>query len=104
MLKSKNDCTCVLRDKKTGRKLITFSATQAVDPVFSAGFEGGGIASASQSFSIFTETVYKYKPYQHTVEIGDKTYILTSFSKSIRRRLGAGWGNRPRTVYILNLE
>ena len=79
MIKSKNDCTCVLRDRKTGRKLITFSATQAVDPVFSAGFEGGGVASASQSFSVFTENVYNYKPYQHKVEIGDKTYEHKTF-------------------------
>lgn len=104
MLKPKRDFICVLRDKKTGESLISFSATQAVDPVFSADFEGGGVASASQSFSVFTETAYDYKPLQHTVEIGDKTYILTSFSRLIRRRLGAGWGNRPRTVYILNLE
>ena len=104
MRKQKKDFTCVLCDKKTGKKLISFSATHAVDPVFSADFESGGVAVASQSFSVFTETAYDYKPLQHTVAIGDKKYILTSFSRSIRRRLGAGWGNRPRTVYILNLE
>ena len=104
MLKSKKDCACVLRDKKTGRELIRFSATQANDPVFSAGFEGGGVASASQSVSVFTETAYEYKPLQHVVEIDGETYILTSFSRSIRRRLGAGWSNKPRMVYILNLE
>ena len=104
MLKSKKDCTCILRDRKTGNELMRFSATQAGDPVYGAGFEGGRVASASQSFSIFTETAFDFKPYEHTVEIDGTTYILTSFSKGIRRRLGAGWGNKPRTVYVLNLE
>ena len=104
MQKLKKDFTCILRDKKTGRELITFGAMASGNAVFSAGFEGGGIASASQSFTIFTEEKYDFKPLQHEVIIDGHTYLLTSLTPSIRRKLGAGSYTRPSVVNILNLE
>ncbi len=104
MLKLKKDYSCILKDKQTGRTLCTFTAQAVGDPSYSAGFEGGGVASASQALSIETEKAYKYKPLQHEVYVNGVKYLLTSFSPAVRRRLGAGWGNKPRTVYVLNLE
>ena len=104
MLKLKKDYSCILRDKKTGKDLLTFFASAAGSPVYSAGFEGGGVASASQSLTIFTETQYAYKPLQHEIVIDGKTYILTSYSPSLHRKLGAGAWAKPRVLYVLNLE
>lgn len=104
MLKLKKELTCSLLDEKTGKELLTFYAQQVGNPLISAGFEAGAVASASQSMTIETETPFDYKPLQHNVLVGGVQYILTSFSPAVRRRHGAGWGNRPRTLYILNLE
>ena len=104
MLKLKKDFSCVLQDKKTGQTLCTFDASASGDAIFSAGFEGGGIASAGQSFTIFTENPYTYKPFQHEVVIEDRKYLITSVIPSMRRKIGAGNGTKPRRVYIISLE
>ena len=104
MLKLKNDFSCVLRDKKTGSELLTFSAMATGDAVFSAAFEGGGVASSSQNRTIFTETKFDYKPYQHEVIVDGVTYLIVSVVPSMRRRMGAGTWVKPRAVYILTLE
>lgn len=104
MLKLKNDFTCILRDKKTGSELLTFSAMANGDAVFSANFEGGGVASSSQAQTIFTETKFDYKSYQHEVIIDDVTYLIVSVQPSMRRRIGSGAWVKPRAVYILTLE
>lgn len=103
MLKLKKDFKCVLRDKM-GNDLLTFSAQQVGDPVYNAGFEGGGVASASQNMTIMTEQDYDYNALQHYVYIDDKKWLITSVTPSIRRKLGAGMGAKSRVVYILALE
>ena len=104
MLKLKKDFTCVLLDKKTGADLFEFTAQQVGDPIFGAGFEGGGIASGNQSMTIITERNYQYNALQHNVLIDDRKWIITSVVPSIRRKLGAGVGTKVRKVYILTLE
>ena len=103
MLKLKKDFKCVLRDKM-GNDLLTFYAQQVGDPVYNAGFEGGGVASASQSMTILTETQYDYNSLQHNVIIDGKKWIITSVTPSVRRKLGAGIGAKSRVVYLLALE
>ncbi len=104
MQKLKKDHSCVLRDTNTGKDLLTFTAQQVGDPVYNASYVGGGVASGSQSLTILTETEYKYEPYKHEVYVDGQRWTLTSFTPSIRRKHGAGWATRPRTVYVLNLE
>lgn len=104
MEKLKKDFSCILRDKTTGKDLLTFTAQQVGNPVYSAGFEGGGVASGSQALSIITETGYAFNPLQHDVWIDGKRWILMSFYPSIRRKLGAGWASKSKTYYVLNLE
>lgn len=104
MLKLKPDFYCILRDKKTMRELCTFGALASGDGIYSADFEGGGIASASQSRTIYTEYKFDYKPLQHEIIIDGRIYLLTSYMPSMRRKLGAGICGKPRVVYVLNLE
>jgi hypothetical protein len=104
MHKLKKDFECILRDTDTGKDLLAFTAQQVGDPLFSAGFEGGGVASASQNMTIETETKFDYVPYKHEVYVDGKRWTLTSFYPSIRRRHGAGWARKPRAVFVLNLE
>lgn len=104
MLKLKKDFFCTLYDKKDGVQLGKFYAQASGDAVFSAGFEGGGVASASQSLTIFTEKQLDFKPFIQEVEIASRKYLLTSVVPSIRRKIGAGMGTKPRIVYILTLE
>lgn len=103
MLKLKKDWSCVLHDK-TGKELLRFDAQQIGDPIDGAGFEGGNIASASQSAIIQTEKKYEYKAYEHYVIANGRKYVIASVIPSIRRKHGAGLHNRPRVVYTLNLE
>ena len=116
MLKLKKDFECVLRDANTGEDLLTFYAQQVGDPNHTASFVGGGVASGSQSFSILVDQAYQpdntpvdnlaeiLNPLEQEVIINGHKWLLTSFAPSIRRRLGAGWANKPKTVYVLNLE
>lgn len=105
MLKEiKADFKCVLHDKKTGKDLFEFDAQQVGDPVYTAGFEGGGVASGNQSLTIATDKEYAYKAHQHHIIIDERKWIITSVTPSIRRRLGAGFGAKPRVIYILGLE
>lgn len=116
MNKLKKDFECILRDANTGEDLLTFYAQQVGDPNYTAGFEGGGVASGSQSFSILVDKAYYpdttpvdnlaeiLNPLEQEVIIDGNKWLLTSVSPSIRRRLGAGWARKPKTVYILNLE
>lgn len=103
MLKLKKDWSCVLRDSDTGKDLLTFTAQQLGDIVDSAGFEGGNVASSSQTAMIQTETSYDYKPYEHKVIANGREWVITSVIPSVRRKHGAGLCNRPRVVYTLNL-
>ena len=104
MLKLKKDFSCVLTDKKTGKTLCTFDAQQVGDETISAGYVGGNVASGSQSMTVMTEHKFDYKPYDQYVTIEGKRWVLTSFTPSVRRRLGAGVCTAKRYVYILNLE
>lgn len=102
MLKLKTDFVCTLIDKRTGEDIAQFNATASGDAVFSAGFESGGVASASQSRAIFTTKKLDFKPLSQEVVIDGRTYLLTSVMPSIRRKLGAS--GKPRIVYVLTLE
>ena len=117
MDKLKKDFECVLRDANTKQDLLTFTAQQVGDPVYSAEFEGGGVASGSQSFSIMLDKAYDcirqenvymldefFNPLEQEVIINGRKWILTSWFPSIRRRIGAGWAAKPKAVYVLNLE
>ena len=104
MIKSRTDYRCILRDISTGKDLLVFPATAAGASTVGASYEGGGIASADQSFSVFTQTPYAYKPLQHNVIIDGETYIITSVSKTPQRKLGASVGGKTRVVYTLQLE
>jgi hypothetical protein len=102
MIKKKKDFSCILHDTKTNEDIGIFNAQQIGEPLYSAGFVGGGVASALQSLTIMTEKKFDYKPLQHTVIIDGKSWILTSYTPSIRRKLGAN--NGKKIIYILNLE
>ena len=117
MFKLKKDFECVLREIKTGIDLLRFTAQQVGDPNYSADFVGGGVANGSQSFSILVDKAYdietdevvhklddRLTPLKHAVIINGHQWILTSWTPSIRRKMGAGWAAKPNTVYILNLE
>jgi hypothetical protein len=104
MLKLKKDFKCVLCDKKTGNSLLEFDAQQVGDPIYGAGFEGGGVASGNQAMTIMTEKKYQYNALQNNVMIDGKRWIITSVVPSVRRKLGAGIGTKVRNVYILTLE
>lgn len=104
MEKIKKDFSCILRDSKTGKDLLTFTAQQVGDPLYSAGFEGGGVASSSQAMAIITQTSYAFNPLQHDIWIDGRRWKLVSFYPTIRRKLGAGWARKPKTYYVLNLE
>jgi hypothetical protein len=104
MLKIKKDLSCVLHDPDTNKDLLSFTAQQVGDPLYSASFVGGGVASSSQNLTIETETEYDYKPLQHQVFVDGQKWILSSFYPSIRRKLGGGTAHKPRKVYVLNLE
>lgn len=110
------DFRAILRDANTGTNLLRLDAQQIGDPLFSAGFEGGGVASGSQACSIVVNNAYDMNnnpvrnlqdvlnPLEQEVIIEGHKWLLVSFHPSIRRKMGAGWANKPKTVYILNLE
>ena len=104
MKEIRKDFVCTLHDTKTGKDLLTFTAQQVGDPQFSAEFVGGNVASGSQNFTIVTEQAYAYNPLQHVVLIDGHQWIITSFYPTIRRKYGSGWANKPKKLYVLNLE
>ena len=102
-MKLKKDLECELVDKKTGKKLFTFSAMQVSDPIYSAGYNGGA-STSPQNMVIATEDIYPYKPLESKVLINGRDWSLMSVTTSIRRKLGAGVAKKPKTIYILSLE
>ena len=117
MDKLEKDFFCTLRNVNTGEDLLTFFAQQVGDPNFSASFVGGGVASGSQQLVLLVEKAYDCKrdytvtnlqeylnPLEQEVIIDGHKWLLTSFTPSIRRKLGAGWARSFKSVYLLNLE
>ena len=98
------DCKCTLIDKKTGAVLLEFDAQQDGDALYSAAFEGGGVASGGQAMTIVTRKAYEYKALQHHVVIDGVQWLITSVRPSVRRKLGASMGAKKRFNYILTLE
>lgn len=103
MLKSRNDYKCRLFGKD-GKEIMKFNASTVNDLVVNASFVGGGVASAGQALTIWTEKAYEYEPYAHTVEIDGITYKITSVSRGMRKKLGASCMSRIVPVYVLALE
>ena len=117
-MKFKKDYECILRDSNTGDDLLIMYAQQVGNQSYGAGFEGGGVASGSQSFTILVYQVFTptygaedlsklaeiLNPLEQNVVIDGRNWLLTSYSPNIMRRMGAGWANKPKTVYLLNLE
>ena len=116
MDKFKKDYECILRDVNTGKDLLTLYAQQVGDPSYLAGFEGGGVASGSQNFTILVYQAFDEEgsiveglddilnALEQEVIIDGHKWLLTSWNPSIHRRLGAGWARKPKKVYVLNLE
>ena len=102
MLKARNDYKCKLV-AKDGSELLTFRAATLGDLVENASFVGGGIASAGQALTVWTEKAYKYQAFEHSVIIGDTTYKLTAVQRGMRKRLGASC-SKIVPVYVLSLE
>jgi hypothetical protein len=101
MLKLRNDFVCTLANKED-KTLLTFKASAGSDLVNNASFEGGGVASAGQALTIFTETEYPFKAYLHYVYIDGQRYAIGNVTKSYRRTLGAS--GRLKKIYILELS
>lgn len=116
MDKFKKDYECILRDANTGEDLLTLYAQQVGNPSYLAGFEGGGVASGSQNFTILVYQAFDMEgsiveslddilnALEQEVIIDGHKWLLTSWNPSIYRRLGVGWARKPKTVYLLNLE
>ena len=116
MDKYKKDYECILRSSNERVDLLKLYAQQVGDPAYTASFVGGGVASGSQSFSILVFQAFDMKgnavdkideylnPLETEIEINGRKWLLTSWNPAIRRKLGAGWANTPKTVYVLNLE
>lgn len=103
MIKSRNDYKCKLIGRD-GTELMKFNACAMGDLTEAVSFVGGGIASAGQALSIWTEKAFLYKPHEHSVVIGDTTYKLTSFVRGMRKKMGASCTERIAPIYVLNLE
>lgn len=103
MLKSKMDFKCRLVDSGTEEELLRFTASTVTDEITNASFVGGGIASAGQAFTIWTERAFDYQAYKQIVIVGDTRYKLVSVQKGMRKRLGAHCTNIV-PIYVLSLE
>ena len=103
MLHAKNEFKCHLFDSGTEEEILRFNASTVNDEINNASFVGGGIASAGQSLTIFTEKAFAYEPYKHYVIFGGNRYKLVSVQKGMRKRLGAHCTNIV-PIYILSLE
>ena len=103
MLKARTDYKCKLI-AKDGTELLRFDASTLGDLTENASFVGGGIASAGQALTIWTEKAYAYEAFAHSVIIGDTTYKLTSVGKGMRKKLGANCMSKIVPVYVLYLE
>ena len=103
MLKGRNDYKCRLIGQD-GKEIMKFNASTVGDLMETASFVGGGIASAGQSLTIWTEKAYRYEPYAHSVVIADTTYKLVSVSRGMRKKLGASCMSQIVPVYVLALE
>ena len=117
MNKFRKDYECILRDTNTGVDLLRMHAQQVGDPTFSAGYEGGGVASGSQNFSVLVFWAYDlekgqivdniedfFNPLEQNVIINGKKWLLTNYTPVVRRKLGANWSHSPNMAYLLNLE
>lgn len=103
MIKAKTDFKCKLINPN-GSEALRFDASTVGDLIENASFVGGGIASAGQSLTIWTEREFEYKSYHHSVVIdGLGEYKLVNVQKGMRKKLGAR-SLKPKTVYILSLE
>ena len=100
-LKERGELNCILKND-SGQELLRFKAEPASELLINAGYEGGGVASGGQSFTIITEKTYPYEDYRHTVVVEGQTFRLSAHRISFRKHLGAM--GKTRKVYILELE
>lgn len=100
-LHAKTDFICTLIDKNE-RELLRFKATAASDLVLTADYEGGGVASGGQAFTVSTEREFQYDPLAHRVSALERIFAVVSVQVSFRKQLGAG--GRMKKIYILELQ
>ncbi len=103
MIKSRNDYRCRLIGKN-GVELLKFNASTVDNLINNVTFIGGGIASAGQALTIWTERAFEYKAHEHSVVIDGTKYIITSISKGMRKKFGANCMTKIVPVYVLSLE
>ena len=78
------DLDVVIKDRKTGKIIATFSARENEPVVNNAGFEAGGVASGGHTYSIATSAnVFgKIKPYSQQAIVDGVEYKVMSKSRS----------------------
>ena len=82
--------------------MLRFKATASSDLVLSADYEGGGVASGGQAFTVSTEREFQYDPLTHRVSALGRIFAVVSVQVSFRKLLGAG--GRMKKIYILELQ
>lgn len=103
MLKARSDYKCKLIGTD-GKELLKFDASSVDNLTGTTSFVGGGIASAGQTLTIWTEKSYKYKAGVQSVVIGNNTYKLMLVTTGMRKKLGASCLSKIVPIYILYLE
>lgn len=78
------DLDVVIKDRKTGKIIATFSARENEPVVNNAGFEAGGVASGGHTYSIATNAnvFEKIKPYSQQAIVDGVEYKVMSKSKT----------------------
>ena len=74
------DLEVIIKDRKTGKIVATFSARENEPVVNNAGFEAGGVASGGHTYSIATNAnvFEKIKPYSQQAIVDGVEYKVMS--------------------------
>ena len=101
----KYDLKCVLVDFETNEKIDEFKARRIRERRQDASFEGGNIASGGHTFSIATNKILNFKPFEQQVICEDLKYLLVAYQPLTHTHPGRSYcAKRQQKEIILELQ
>lgn len=98
------DLNVIVKDRKTGKEVVSFSARENEPVVNNAGFEAGGVASGGHNYSIATNAnvFEKIKPYSQQAIVDGVEYKVISKGRS-KATLRVQFSKKKKTETIIYL-
>lgn len=97
----KYDMNCVLIDLNTQKELGTFKARRVRERRVDAAFEAGNIASGGQTFSIATNQMLDFKPFEQQVICEGLVYMIVAYQPLTHVQAGRTWSHKRQNKEIV---